>query len=307
MERIDVQETQPWIVHEHHHRYRFVAQFARGRVLDIACGTGYAASILTSSHFVESYRGIDINAEAIAVANDRLSSLKTQKPVSYEVGDITRINAQSQSFDTVICLETLEHLEAPLPALEELKRVATHEARILVSVPDASYETLCESAYGVNEFHLGKYSLRDFQALLEKVFGHVQLYRGFYGLASILTPIDTSGGYVTVNDFPPSYLIAFCGSSKAAVSDVSPKMGVFAGLSLAAYDEALAKPLYKTISDMEAHVVELMEAFRKSEEMIEARDKNAKMYEETIDRLRRELDSTKAQLVSDSGGGNYGK
>ena len=296
MERIDVLATQPWVVDEHLHRYRFVAQYARGRVLDIACGTGYGASILTTSPQVTAYQGVDISPEAISTANERLAAAPLRIATRFDVGNITDVNAESAAFDTIVCLETLEHLRDPRPALCELKRVAAPDARIIISVPDSVHEAVCESAYGPNEFHFTKFTSDSFRSLLEESFGAVRMFRGFYGVSSVIGPADHFGGYLRFDPFPPSYLIALCGISKGSSADVVSKANVFAGMSLAAYDEMAMKPLYKTIADMNAHIEEILSAYKKSELMIDDRDREILARDKVIVELREKIEALTQNL-----------
>ncbi len=51
--------------------------------------------------------------------------------------DITNLSYANDSYDTVICMEVLEHLLNPLKAIDELKRIA--KKRIIISVPLEPY------------------------------------------------------------------------------------------------------------------------------------------------------------------------
>ena len=49
------------------------------------------------------------------------------------IADVHELPYRDNEFDTVVCLETLEHVENPHAAVQELKRVA--KKRIIISVP----------------------------------------------------------------------------------------------------------------------------------------------------------------------------
>lgn len=54
--------------------------------------------------------------------------------------DVMELPFQSKSFDTVVALDVLEHIENPVKALDEIKRVATKQ--VFVCVPNEPYFTL---------------------------------------------------------------------------------------------------------------------------------------------------------------------
>lgn len=52
-----------------------------------------------------------------------------------QVASVYELPFESESFDVVLCLSVLEHLETPQKAIEEMKRVLKPGGRIIVSVP----------------------------------------------------------------------------------------------------------------------------------------------------------------------------
>ena len=94
------------IFKEHVARYQFAKRFSRGKVLDVACGTGYGTRILASSkasHVI----GVDRNPDAIAYAG----SCYAGKKVRFKVMDAGRLEFGAESFDTVVSFETIEHIK----------------------------------------------------------------------------------------------------------------------------------------------------------------------------------------------------
>ncbi len=70
----------------------------RARILDLACGTGVLAVALASlGHTV---RGIDISAPMLEAAQCKT---KGQPRLSFETGDMTRLELAHASYDTVVC------------------------------------------------------------------------------------------------------------------------------------------------------------------------------------------------------------
>ena len=93
-----------------------VVKLGPGTVLDVGCGMG--ALVLTLRQ-----RGVD--ARGLDVARRTVEQTNRRAPGCFEVGSILDLPHPRESFDTVLCLDVLEHLdEADVPkALAELHRV----------------------------------------------------------------------------------------------------------------------------------------------------------------------------------------
>lgn len=92
-------------------RYKQIASYCLGHVLDVGCGMRGLASLLPHDR----YLGCDLNGGNLHCSAYNL-------PFS------------DKSFDTVVMGELLEHLGLPLAALEEAARVARQ--RLVVTVPN---------------------------------------------------------------------------------------------------------------------------------------------------------------------------
>lgn len=114
-----------------HTRYHdfFVNRIGKDdRVLDIGCGIGalaYDIAERTGAYVL----GIDVNAESIAVANQRFA----HPNVSYEVRDAVR-DVSGRQFDVVVLSNVLEHVDE---RVDFLRRVvdAVRPVRFLLRVP----------------------------------------------------------------------------------------------------------------------------------------------------------------------------
>lgn len=95
---------------KHVQRYLLAAEHINGSVLDIACGCGYGSSILSDK--AVSVLGVDYSKEAIDYAKSNYS-----KPnISFMVGDLSKLG----DFDSIVSLETLEHIQIPIQKILEL-------------------------------------------------------------------------------------------------------------------------------------------------------------------------------------------
>lgn len=109
------------------------------RVLDAGCGEGETIERL-GSLLPKPVQGVDLNPDSVEFASSRLPD------DHFEVGDLTDLRFEDSSFDLVLCLEVLEHIPDPEPALKEIARVSSSE--ILISVPHEPWFRLGSLARG---------------------------------------------------------------------------------------------------------------------------------------------------------------
>jgi ubiquinone/menaquinone biosynthesis C-methylase UbiE len=91
----------------------------RGRVLDVACGTGRVTALVVGEGFAEVV-GSDVSNAMLAVAKRRLPG------VEFFQSDATSLPFPDESFDVVTCVGLLMHLDAAtrVAVLKELARVS---------------------------------------------------------------------------------------------------------------------------------------------------------------------------------------
>lgn len=97
-------------------------------VLDVGCGDGghYGRELAT---IAREYHGLDVSPAAVETA--RQNGIRAQQ---HDLAQPFPFN--DKVFDTVICIEVLEHLFNPALALGEMRRVLKLNGRILLSVPN---------------------------------------------------------------------------------------------------------------------------------------------------------------------------
>ena len=118
---------------EHLVRYRWAAQFARGRrVLDAGCGTAYGSELLATEGAAEVV-GIDVARDVLDSARPTVA-----EAVRLDVADVCQLPYDDGAFDLVVCFNVLEHLDHPGRALDELARVLAADGLLLVSTPNRS-------------------------------------------------------------------------------------------------------------------------------------------------------------------------
>jgi 2-polyprenyl-3-methyl-5-hydroxy-6-metoxy-1,4-benzoquinol methylase len=140
----------------HKQRYLFAKQYANGRTLDAACGCGYGSAILLED--AKSVYGIDASPDAIAWAREHFPG-----PI-YMKGKIEDSPWQGK-FDTVVCLETIEHVPDPSPVLKALRKAC--RGKFIVSTPNENRYPFVAEAFANDESpHYRHYTPVQFDELL---------------------------------------------------------------------------------------------------------------------------------------------
>jgi ubiquinone/menaquinone biosynthesis C-methylase UbiE len=92
-----------------------------GDVLEIGCGRGVALPPLHTLLQPQSLVGLDIDAELVAIARERVRARHI--PAIVHEGDVRAMPFADQSFDLVIDFGTCHHIAQPDLALREIVRV----------------------------------------------------------------------------------------------------------------------------------------------------------------------------------------
>ena len=108
-------------------RYGVACQFARGAVVDAACGYGTGTDVLGQMNDVTSALGLDLDASAIRTANMHSCA------ANYNVCDLQHEHLEIPACDWVVTLETVEHLPDHLFFLRRVKEAARQG--IVLSTP----------------------------------------------------------------------------------------------------------------------------------------------------------------------------
>ena len=115
----------------HLERYQFAAQHAQGEsILDMACGCGYGTFLLAQQHPEKQVTGVDLDPEAIAYAQQHYQSDNLQ----FICANAEQFSAL-QPFDTIVSLETIEHLPCPVTLASNQVKLLSASGRLIASVP----------------------------------------------------------------------------------------------------------------------------------------------------------------------------
>ena len=120
-----------------------IRPFVGERVLEIGAGVGALTKKLLPR---QSYTSTDINPFHLEITR-RLTENRPCLEVSYlDLNDISQFTQAGRSFDTVICVNVIEHLEDDLGAMGNISRLLEPGGRAVVLVPrgQAFFGTLDE-------------------------------------------------------------------------------------------------------------------------------------------------------------------
>ena len=130
------------------------SRLAGGRVLDVGCGTGFTLTRLPRA--VRSV-GLDYSPAALAFARERAPASSLVRGSAYA------LPFADGSFDAVLALDVLEHLDDDLAAARELRRVLAPGGAAIVTVP--AFESLW-SAHDEALDHRRRYRLPQIERVL---------------------------------------------------------------------------------------------------------------------------------------------
>ena len=142
----------------HLERYRFASNYLiAGRILDIACGVGYGANELVKMREsdISSIIAVDLSLPAIEYARKKYRHPK----ISFVHADAMTFQT-GELFDSIISLETIEHLRDPAQFVQRLRGMLSENGVLIASVP-------VTPSIDVNPYHVTDFTADSFRKLFE--------------------------------------------------------------------------------------------------------------------------------------------
>lgn len=156
---------------EHIARYYFATPYIRGRVLDIACGTGYGCHMVAKERKreVTEMIGVDIDEETLFYANREYNHQK----ITYVKGNAVDPGLPEQLglFDTILSFETIEHVEDDRLFMDNLYQMLKPGGTLVLSSPFGRGRGMLTS----EPFHVHQLTPAEFEELFER-FSEVDIY-----------------------------------------------------------------------------------------------------------------------------------
>ncbi|TFD99403.1 class I SAM-dependent methyltransferase [Jeotgalibacillus salarius] len=153
---------------EHMARYQFSYPYVKGRVLDVACGSGYGSQMTAkqSKRKIDEMVAVDLSEEAVTYARGRyyhpLISYKVHNAVDPELPE------ELGQFDCILSFETYEHIAEEEVFLQNLYRLLKPGGTLLLSTPFGQGR----GKPSASPFHVHQITRQEFRELFDQYDYH---------------------------------------------------------------------------------------------------------------------------------------
>lgn len=110
-----------------------IKKYPSSKLLDIGCGFNYKFLLEVEPYISEGY-GIDF----------KVPELKKGKIITKQIKLNNKLPFNENSFDFVIMLAVLEHLDHPVEIVEEIERILKPKGKLILTVPSRSSKPVLE-------------------------------------------------------------------------------------------------------------------------------------------------------------------
>jgi SAM-dependent methyltransferase len=154
----------------------------------MACGEGYGSAVLGER--ASSVVGVDANPEAFEHARLRYTS----PTVSFE-RSLVETFGEPGSFDAVVFLQTIEHVQDPVAVLRHFQRILAAGGVAYISTPNLLTLAPAGAEKSDNPWHLKEYRAGEFQDLLSEVFTSVEVLGLYHSRKLLLHELALKAGW----------------------------------------------------------------------------------------------------------------
>lgn len=150
-----IENTHPWFLAKKRYLFFVIHKYLKNKeakVLDVGCGTGAIMKAFKDEGF--DIRGIDYNQTAIDYCHE--------KGLNATLGSLDDQQFADQSFDCVVALDVLEHIEKDDEAVRQIGRLLKPGGILVATAPA---HQLLWSYHDVSLHHCRRYSYGNFKQL----------------------------------------------------------------------------------------------------------------------------------------------
>jgi len=141
--------------------YQQAASYANGKILEIGCGMGKGLELFQKT--CQHYSAVDKNPKLI-------DYLQSQYPnYRFVNSHIPPLPFPDSSFDAVITLQVIEHIQDDRQFLKEIQRVLKPNGRAVISTPNSKL------SLSRNPWHVREYTGKELENLLNNYFPTVAM------------------------------------------------------------------------------------------------------------------------------------
>ena len=169
----DVPEENYWY-RRHLVVYRWIAERCAGqRVVDMACGEGYGSAVLAAR--AADVVGVDANPDAHEHARLRYTAPNLRFARSL-IGDFE----DGAPWDAIVFLQTVEHVDEPLPLLQRFASLLAPGGVAYVSTPNRLTLAPPGQPKSGNPWHVREYTPAEYRELVAPAFAQVDMLGVFH-------------------------------------------------------------------------------------------------------------------------------
>jgi len=137
-------------------------------VLEVGFGEGFGAKLLGEK--AGEVVALEVDKKAVSHAKKKYSSEK----LSFQLYDGKKIPFKENSFDLIVSLQVIEHIQDDLNFVNEINRVAKKGAKIIIATPNAKTRMI-KNGKSWNEFHVREYTEESLRKLFDKKVSSVEI------------------------------------------------------------------------------------------------------------------------------------
>lgn len=156
-------------------RHLFGYKFAKENIskdsfiLEVGCGEGYGTKLLSEN--VTKIIGLDVNKNIITHASNKYSS----ENCIFKVYDGLKIPYEDDTFDAVVSLQVIEHIQDDINYVSEVYRVLKKNGMFILTTPNRTYR-LRPGQNPLNRFHIREYYPHTLENVLKSKFSDIRIW-----------------------------------------------------------------------------------------------------------------------------------
>lgn len=111
-------------------RINAIKPFLKGKILDIGCGSGVLASLVSTDLYI----GVDIDLTSVNLAKKKYPNHRFS----------LELPPENEKFDSIVSLATIEHIANPVEFLTNISKllIDNSESSVIITTPNPSFEKI---------------------------------------------------------------------------------------------------------------------------------------------------------------------